>query len=265
MSIYKSKEGRSIQISGDPILDHNDLANRNEYGAHNISAIRKLPEKLASLKNQIDEKQPIQNAYNNIDKIKDYLYQLEYTTIDYNYAKEYFKNNYDVTPSACSSVRLDRFYGRNLDWTYNNNAEFIVKTKSLKNKYATLSVCTGIEKLSNEFVDSCEYSELYKIIPFYVDDGINEKGVFCNINIVPTDKGLTTETTPLIEQKEELNIRMIPRFILDNFSSAIEAITYIKNYVKLTAPKKLQEMGYEAHFMVGDETSTYCLEIVNNK
>lgn len=50
MSIIKKVDGRDIEFANKKLIDHNQLANRNAYGAHNISAIRNLPEKLFELK-----------------------------------------------------------------------------------------------------------------------------------------------------------------------------------------------------------------------
>ena len=50
MAIHKKIDGEDKVIANESIISHNQLANRNEYGSHPISAIRKLPEKLHELK-----------------------------------------------------------------------------------------------------------------------------------------------------------------------------------------------------------------------
>lgn len=52
MAIYKKINGKVEKFAENSVIDHNQLANRDQYGAHSISAIRKLPEKLTSLKNK---------------------------------------------------------------------------------------------------------------------------------------------------------------------------------------------------------------------
>lgn len=52
MAIYKKINGKDTKIADNGIIDHNQLANRNVYGAHSIDSIRKLPEKLTELKNK---------------------------------------------------------------------------------------------------------------------------------------------------------------------------------------------------------------------
>lgn len=53
MSIVKKVDGKNITFADKPIIDHNQLIGRENYGAHPISAIRKLPEKLTEIKNKI--------------------------------------------------------------------------------------------------------------------------------------------------------------------------------------------------------------------
>lgn len=50
MAIHKKIDGEDRVIANESVISHNQLSNRNEYGAHPISAIRKLPEKLHELK-----------------------------------------------------------------------------------------------------------------------------------------------------------------------------------------------------------------------
>ena len=55
MSIVKKVDGKNITFADKPTIDHNQLIGRESYGAHPISAIRKLPEKLTEIKKKIIE------------------------------------------------------------------------------------------------------------------------------------------------------------------------------------------------------------------
>lgn len=55
MSIVKKVDGKNVTFADKPIIDHNQLIGRESYGAHPISAIRKLPEKLTEIKKKIAE------------------------------------------------------------------------------------------------------------------------------------------------------------------------------------------------------------------
>ena len=52
MSIQRLFNNESKVIANKSVIDHNELANRDQYGCHTIQAIRKLPEKLTELKDK---------------------------------------------------------------------------------------------------------------------------------------------------------------------------------------------------------------------
>ena len=87
-----------------------------------------------------------------------------------------------------------------------------------------MCVAGGIPELTVDFVASGEYKDVYKALPFLVVDGINEKGLVCNNNVVPTgDKGRNTGSVPVIEKRDEICQMMLVRYILDNFDNALSA------------------------------------------
>lgn len=52
MSIQRLFNNENKVIANKSVIDHNELANRDQYGCHTIQAIRKLPEKLTELKDK---------------------------------------------------------------------------------------------------------------------------------------------------------------------------------------------------------------------
>lgn len=202
---------------------------------------------------------------NVIKEIQPYLYEISYVDMDYEYADNYFKTKSGkIGAFGCSSVRKGSWYGRNFDWFYSNQAEFIVHTSG-KNLHKTVGIAGQLDELTEDFVKSGKYSDAYKILPFMVVDGINDCGVVCNTNVVPKDKGTTTGTKPEIETKEKLCSIMLPRFILDNFSTAKGAVTYLRDYVSIYSPVSLQNMDYDVHIMVADRDYTYLIEFIDNE
>lgn len=200
-----------------------------------------------------------------LEKKKDYFYEAYYNDINYEFAKEYYEKKADPELiGACTSVRNGNFFGRNLDWVYNNQCEFVVHTPHIGDRYSSVGVAGGLSDLTEEFVSSGEYSDLYKILPFQLQDGINEKGVVANMNVVPKDKG-SNVSIPTGTQEAEISALMLIRFILDNFETAESAVEYIKEHVKVYFTKTLHDMDYEIHYMVADDTSTYVLEFVDNE
>lgn len=204
--------------------------------------------------------------YTSMTKKKPYLYEATYDDLDYDKANGYFKwqDNKINLAGMCSSVRSGNFYGRNYDWFYNNQAEFVIKTPQASGRYASIGVAGSISELTDEFVNSGQYSDLYFILPFYMQDGINEHGLVCNINVVPTDKG-TNKTVATIKKKHEICATMLVRFILDHFKTAADAASYIRDYVSVYFPENLHYHNYETHYMIGDKYSTCVVEFVNNE
>lgn len=76
MALIKKYKGKEEVIANKSVIDHNQLANRNQYGAHKIEAIRGLPEKLTQLKvKDVELQEQVntnkENISTNSDKIKE--------------------------------------------------------------------------------------------------------------------------------------------------------------------------------------------------
>lgn len=190
-------------------------------------------------------------------KLTDYLYQLDYYHWDYDYGNQVMLD-FRGPVGACSSVRKGNLYGRNLDWTYGDYVDFVMKMHGYGGRYSSL--CVGkVYGINETLASSKKYIPDYQGLPFFAVDGINENYVCCNLNVVPAgDKGETTGTNP---SKPSLNMLMGVRVILDYASSARDAIRVLNEY-NIYAPIGMHE---EIHYMVGDSTSTYIIEFINNK
>lgn len=205
------------------------------------------------------------------NKLEEYLYTLELTSSDsdYEYAIKYFEDNYhdkdsninDIALGGCSSIRNGNFYGRNYDWYYNNNTSYVVHSRGGNGRFASLGV--SVTTLDKDIIESEVWNEKKRIIPFMILDGINEKGLVCNVNVVPVgDKGKTSGTH---EEKTGQSICMImlPKYILDNFATAKEASDWIVNEAKIYAPYN-SAIKEEMHFMISDKNETYVIEFIDN-
>lgn len=197
----------------------------------------------------------------NIDKVTDYLYTIDYTDWDYENGNKYFENNKPEL-GACSSVRKGNLYGRNFDWYYDESATFIVNSKATKGRHASIAVAGGSQYLTKENVESGEWGVMYDVLPFITLDGINDSGVVCNTNVVPSgDKGITTGTNPT--SSVSMYEPIIVRYVLDYADSASNAIDKIRevNWVA----SSFGAGSLELHFMIADENTTYIVEFVNNE
>lgn len=204
--------------------------------------------------------------YTAIKPIADYAYEAFYGDLNYPYALKKFAEGANINIGGCSSVRKGTLYGRNLDWVYGETAEFIIHTPSANGRFATLGTCGQNSALTDAFVKSGAYSEEYVMLPFYCTDGINEKGVVINVNVVPRD---ASNTEQFIEPQGSTEItlctNMIPRYVLDYCATAREAVEFIRDHMRIYFSPKLHAMHYEAHFMVGDATDTFIVEFLNNQ
>lgn len=209
----------------------------------------------------------IQNKYyTNKKKLKDYLYEIWYDDIDYEAGKLFFENNFDkLSIGRCSSVKNGKYYGRNFDFYYDNNVNFVMHIPRSKDRYASISIGGSANEtvFTKEFVESNEVSELYKVLPFVAVDGINEKGLCCNLNVTASgDYGYTTGTNT---GKERLYILMVIRYIIDKFDNAYDAAMYVKNELDVYINTGEDSKKVEYHIMVSDINNTYIIEFINNK
>lgn len=204
-------------------------------------------------------------AYESLTKQNEWLYKTKYKDLDYNAAYQWMHNRY-LRPVGCSAVLKGHLFGKNLDWTYDECVEFVVKTKG---KYEAISVAGGLPMFDRAFMNSGAYSDNYKYLPFMVNDGINERGVLVALNVVPIgdkvngiDYVETTGTNPS-SSEEAICAMMLPRYILDSFGSADNAMDRLEN-LNIYCPHtdNLQE---ELHLMVGDKNACYIVEFVGNK
>lgn len=203
-----------------------------------------------------------------ITKVQDYLYEITYNSLDWEYGKSFMKKQYTDNSGGCSSVRKGNFYGRNYDWSYDECAYFVIRVnKSKSTKYSSIGMTGGsFAELTKDFVESGVYSDLYRVLPFITVDGINECGVVISSNVVPAgDMGLTTGTTPTVSKRDEMCVKMLIRYILDNFATAQDAVEYTQKYISLYAPNRSDGFKQELHIIVADKNKTYLLEFINNE
>lgn len=198
-------------------------------------------------------------------KLDDWLYRLDYDDIDYQFAEDYYKNNGGDSFGGCTSFRLGDYFGRNYDWLYDYSETFLVTTPRRCNRHKVIGIVGNIEEFTKQFVESGEESELYRLVPCALLDGMNDCGLVVSMNVVPLDYGVNV-SVPRIELRHELCSKMIPRFLLDRFSDATSAVNYLRDYCSIYCSKKLIDKGYEIHFIVSDSFGqTYVVELIDNR
>lgn len=199
----------------------------------------------------------------NAERVSEYLYEISYSNLDYKYANKYFEENFKpIVGPRCSGIRNGNFFGRDFDWNYDSFVSFVTHIKSDEDRYASMCVCNTQNILNTNFMSSGDYDDMYKLIPFCCQDGINSEGVFCSINVCPTDKGKVNVVIPSEREREVIMMRMLPRFVLDRYGSAEDAVKDISKYITIYGDKKTLDLNDNLHFMIGDPNKNYILEFI---
>lgn len=166
--------------------------------------------------------------------------------------RKYLEDDNPYT-NLCTSCRLNNYIGRNFDWAYDDLDEYVIRTTASteQNRYKSIGVAsTFFPKTLQTLVD------IKTVLPMLTMDGVNEKGVAININVVPSDLQHTIGTNP---GAKRLCAGVVPRFVLDNASTASEAIDLLMERDIFTI------FLSEFHFMISDASETYIVEMSQNK
>ena len=196
----------------------------------------------------------IQALWSDPKRLGEFLY--EATFHEYDYAKGYnFMKTQYAPAGACSTVRNGNFLGRNYDGKYDWVREVVVHTPAKDGRHAVVGVAASINVEPNNPI-IIPVNGYFKYLPFCTLDGMNDAGLVACLNLVEADYGHTTGTNP---GKEDLNVYMAVRYLLDNTGSVDEAINVLNN------KNMYSSKNFEAHIMLADAQKTAIVEFVNNK
>ena len=182
---------------------------------------------------------------------------LHHLTLDDTYPADaawYYEQADSAVAGGCSARRRGALVERNYDWSYDESASFVLSVGSSSDRFASVGVASAGTHLTEEFVTSGKWSRYYKVLPGRTLDGINENGVVCEINVVPTN-GSPWETRT---DGRNLNAIGAVRWALDHAKSAGEAAKELASRVYV--PEAMKRMGYSAHFTVCDADETWIVE-----
>ena len=197
-------------------------------------------------------------------KHSDFLYQLDFSKLNYAFGKKYIEDLHKPSFGGCSTVRKGSLIGRDLDWYFTWESDLVIKVKHTDDNYSSTGVVSAQSLITKNFMESGDYLKIEEALPFMIVDGANEHGLFVSTHVVHLEKGKTFGTEPTVEKRDSICMNMLPRYVLDKFRTADEAIDYIRKYVSIYCSKKLWDLGMEAHFMIADKTKTYIVEFVYN-
>lgn len=206
----------------------------------------------------------MRNAYLAISRKAEGLFRVDYDALDEDYARDYFEHRAPALyAGGCSVVAHGGLVGRNMDWLKRHadgsiDAVFEVHTSAAQGRYASFGFAGSLAELSVEKVESREYSDAYKLLPYYLQDGENEKGLMAAILVVPATSSRVA--VPEVEKRDRVCSIALVRYILDHYQSVDEAVTSLRNYVEIFHPASLTAMGYEPHFFLKDSSKSVVLE-----
>lgn len=210
-----------------------------------------------------------ETKHGEVTKVTDYLYEITYTNYDYaDYLKELPKS--DAKPAfGCSAVHNGQFYGRNFDFFYDENPQFVVHVPKAKGRFASVGVAVNfVTKNINDY-DKIPFA--YTALPWETIDGINENGVVINNNVCPAnDLKLYIAKEGTNPKKEKLYLSNVIRYVLDNAKSAKHAVKLLseKNIVEdfpIIFPDSEEMKSFGLHYMIADEKEQYIVEWRDNK
>lgn len=173
--------------------------------------------------------------YESMQVVKDssgYLYEAYYPANrmeGYVAANVIVRKLFTAPQASCSSVRKGNLYGRNFDYVYNQTPDTVIHTPAGNGSYATMLMDGGVfethTKMTkarlDEILAGAKPNEietyLLQLLPYIVVDGINEKGVICNINVAQKAQLLTK----LQEQILMRSLNFMCRYAQVSFSTAV--------------------------------------------
>lgn len=228
---------------------------RHLTGAFVMAAIllAAVPSFTSCNKNGID----FTDGHSELKKVSDMLYEVTYS----DYSTEAPNSSYlDIAGDlACSSVRNGDFHGRNFDYFANQCPTIVVRTTAKEGRYATIGVAR-LAKTNEAMIDSGQLKDKMGLLPWAMFDGMNEKGLVINSNVVSkADWGEAHTGTD--KKAPELNVIVAIRPLLDYCANIKDALDYL-NAHNIT-PMASGKMNL--HFMISDPDSTCVVEFINNK
>lgn len=207
------------------------------------------------------------------------LYGIEYDDYDFDAAVKYYEKHRPSEPQpACSQVRKGDFVARNLDYYINRNASAIIKMNRSEHRFASVGVVGCSREFSSELAASGKYAQIYEYLPLRTADGINENGVYCAVNVMPTgetslDKdswcsgewGIGAAFTKPGAEHTYCTMYMV-RFVLDNATSvehALQLINDVNWYEPIDYPHDKQSQAF--HWMLADKDTNCVIEFMDNR
>ncbi|XQP55336.1 MAG: carcinine hydrolase/isopenicillin-N N-acyltransferase family protein [Mycoplasmoidaceae bacterium] len=203
--------------------------------------------------------------------VKDYLIEMPtYKSVDYDYAQQWFRENPIRDVGGCSAVAKDVgtdtehrvLVGRNMDYSFSKKCAYIIRTDE-PGLHKTLGFAYATNKASPDFAYVKEHGiseEWRKIAPFFCTDIINDKGLYCEIDMRNIEYDASTGenkfwcegTNPGLGHPD-VHMVALTRFVVGHCDNVTDAVTYVKNNINVF--NKVDEWNFS--FLLADATGHY--------
>lgn len=176
-----------------------------------------------------------------VKEIAPYLFEVEtYKTLDEKFADDYYRENNDNWGGGCSAITKigsdgHRYIGRNMDLNISNNCAYVVRTDA--GKYKTIGLSYTFRDVSPKYEDVKKNGiseEWSKLLPYFCDDVMNEKGLHVEINMRHAefwpngdDMFACKGTHP--KSSKRVHMFELPRYIAENCATIDEAKSYVSS------------------------------------
>lgn len=175
-----------------------------------------------------------------------YLYELDLDDTYPEDAEWYYAQADYSDGGGCSVRRNGNTVERNFDWKFDAAPTFVVRVNGSDDRFASVAVCNVGTNLTDEMVRSGTPSRFYKCIAGHATDGVNENGVFAEVNVVD---GTWPRTSGTVHGLGAI------RWAMDHGTNAQQVAEFLAANVYLPSG-----FGVNFHYMIADETATYIVE-----
>ncbi len=207
---------------------------------------------------------------NNFTIVKDYLIEMPtYKSIDYKFAEKWFRENPIRDVGGCSAVAKDVgtnsehhvLVGRNMDYSFSKKCAYVIRTnepglhKTLGFAYATNKTSPDFEYVKKHGISR----EWRKIAPFFCTDIINDKGLYCEIDMrnieLDEDGNNKFWCSGTNDGKGLPYVHMVAltRFVVGHCDNVTEAVKYVQNNINVF--NKVDEWNFS--FLLADAEGNY--------
>ena len=197
-----------------------------------------------------------------ISKVAPYLYKADLKHYDYQEGETFVRQHYpDMDAGACASIIKGNNIGHNYDERYDETAEFVVRTPAKNGLNGVIGIAAIPGVLTMDMVDAEKESELvkqaYDVLPLFMIDGMNDKGVTVVIHHMPEE-----DENNSLSDDSGMCALFAARYLLDNASTAEEAVNLLSGKQFWFPKNDSVKSGF--YLLISDKTSIYKADLIGN-